>query len=120
MRMTFSQQDNLYITQRRLCGEELSSVRYYLREIFCFTASSKRVLHVPLYVSVSVSYSSHKLCGATAQRVRFGILDFFFLFFFKEWGGGEGGKGGLDKFRASRSVWDGLTEHRERACSTRS
>lgn len=43
----------------------------------CFTASSKPVLHVPLYVSVSISYSSHRLCGATAQRVRFCILEFF-------------------------------------------
>lgn len=48
----------------------------------------QRVLHVPLYVCVSISYSSHKLCGAIAQRIRFGILDFFFC----------------DKFHASSSV----------------
>lgn len=62
----------------------------------CFTASSKRVLHFPLYVCVSISYSSHKLCGATAQRVRFGILEIFFFF-----GGGwvrGGGWGGLISF----------------------
>lgn len=52
----------------------------------CFTASSKPVLHVPLYVSVSISYSSHRLCGATAQRVRFCILEFFIFF----GGGGVG------------------------------
>lgn len=43
----------------------------------CSTASSKRVLHVPPYVCVSISYSSHKPCGATAQRVRVGILEIF-------------------------------------------
>lgn len=33
----------------------------------------------PFYVSDSISYSSHKQCGAAAHRVQFGIMDFFFL-----------------------------------------
>lgn len=34
-----------------------------------------------LCMTVSTSYSSHKLHGAIAQRIRFGILDFSFIYF---------------------------------------
>lgn len=71
--MTFVQQDDSNSQQQRLYWEDCQ-----LCYLFALLRH-QRVLHVPLYVCVSISYSSHKLCGAIAQRIRFGILDFFFF-----------------------------------------
>lgn len=75
--MTFNRQDDS--KHHADCIVETMKRAVLSERRVCLTASSKRVLQVPLYVCVSISYSSHKPCGATAQRVRFDILEKYFL-----------------------------------------
>lgn len=71
------------------CIWPLTSTCYTGRTIKCVMLPERGLLYCVIKVSpdtslcMSISYSSHMLCGAIAQRIRFGILDFFFW----KWGG---------------------------------
>lgn len=74
-------------------------------EGFALLRHQSQSWYVPLYVYFI--FQSHAVwCNCSKDTI------WYFGFFFLE-------VGGLDKFCASSSVWDGMATYRERACSTR-
>lgn len=102
-RMTFNRQDDSNITQHRVYDENYQACSDKSL-LYCVIKAGPARPSVCLCLYF-VFQSQAMWCNCSK-----GTIWYFGIFFFL----------GLDKFCASRSVWDGMAAHRERACSTRS
>lgn len=74
----------------------------------CFTASSKSPTRPSVCLCIYFIFQSQTVwCNCSKDPIWY--FGFFFFFFW----------GGLDKFHAPSSVWDGMAAYGECACSTR-